>query len=68
MDARSSPFGTNGILRALSPKTLAMLEPHFRKVKLAQGAVLHEAGETLTNVYFPINGMVSMLAARTTAC
>ena len=62
MDARSSPSGTNGILRALSPKTLAMLDPHFRKVKLAQGTVLHEAGETLANVYFPISGMVSMLA------
>lgn len=62
MDARSSPTWTNGILRALSPKTLAMLEPHFRKVKLAQGTVLHEAGETLANVYFPTSGMVSMLA------
>lgn len=62
MDARPTPSWGNGILRQLSPKTLAMLEPHFRKVKLAQGTVLHEAGETLTNVYFPVNGMVSMLA------
>jgi CRP-like cAMP-binding protein len=62
MDARFTPSGTNGILRELSPKTLDMLEPNFRKVKLAQGTVLHEAGETLSNVYFPTSGMVSMLA------
>jgi CRP-like cAMP-binding protein len=62
MDARSGPSGTNGILRELSPKTLAMLEPNFRTVKLAQGTVLHEAGETISYVYFPTSGMVSMLA------
>ena len=62
MDTRLSPIWANGILRQLSPKTLALIEPHARKVKLAQGTVLHEPGETLTNVYFPINGMVSMLA------
>ena len=62
MDARTSPTGANNILRHLSPKTLAMLEPHLRKVKIAQGVVLHEAGETIANFYFPINGMVSMLA------
>lgn len=62
MDARTSPTGANGILRQLSSKTLAMLQPYLRKVKLAQGTVLHETGETIANVYFPINGMVSMLA------
>jgi CRP-like cAMP-binding protein len=41
---------------------MSLLEPHLRKVKLAQGVVLHEAGETIANFYFPINGMVSMLA------
>jgi CRP-like cAMP-binding protein len=62
MDTRVSPIGANGILRQLSVKTLALIEPHVREVKIAQGTVLHEAGETLTNVYFPTNGMVSMLA------
>jgi CRP-like cAMP-binding protein len=62
MDTRPSPIWANGILRALSPKTLALIEPHVRKVKIAQGTVLHEAGETLANVYFPVNGMVSILA------
>ncbi len=62
MDARLSPILANGILRQLSAKSLALIEPHARKVKLPQGTVLHEPGETIANVYFPISGMVSMLA------
>jgi CRP-like cAMP-binding protein len=62
MDARSAPTGQNGILRQLSGKTRALIEPHLCQVKLAQGAVLHEAGEAITGVYFPLSGMVSMLA------
>lgn len=63
MDARSAPMGANGILRILSSKTLALIAPHLRKVKLTQGAVLHEAGAAITSVYFPLSGMVSMLAS-----
>jgi len=62
MDARSAPVGANGILQQLSGKTLALIEPHLRKVKLAQGVILHETAEPITNVFFPISGMVSMLA------
>jgi CRP-like cAMP-binding protein len=62
MDVSVAPVRANGILKALSAKTLALLESHLRKVKLAQGAVLHEAGGTISYVYFPISGMVSMLA------
>ena len=62
MNASPAPMGANGILHHLSSKTLAIIEPHLRKVKLAQGVVLHEAGQTITNVYFPLSGMVSMLA------
>lgn len=62
MDARSAPVRANGIFQVLSSKTLALLDPHMRKVKLPQGTVLHEAGDTISYVYFPISGMVSMLA------
>ncbi len=62
MDARSAPVGTNGILQHLSGKTLALIEPHLHKMKLAQGVVLQATGEPITNVYFPLSGMVSMLA------
>lgn len=62
MDASIAPLAKNGILQHLSGKTLALLEPHLRKVKLAQGVILHEPGDTITQVYFPLSGMVSMLA------
>lgn len=62
MDARAAPVRANGILEALSARTLGLLQPHLRKVKLAQGTVLHEVGETISYVYFPTSGMVSMLA------
>jgi CRP-like cAMP-binding protein len=62
MDARVSSLGTNGILQCLSGKTLDLLAPNLRKVKLKQGTILHKAGEAITDVYFPVSGMVSMLA------
>ena len=62
MDARAAPVGANFILENLSSKTLALIEPHLHKMKLAQGAVLQETGQPITNVYFPVSGMVSMLA------
>src|SRR5476651_270987 len=62
MDASVAPLRANSILKHLSGKTLALIERHLHKMKLAQGLVLHEAGEAITNVYFPLSGMVSMLA------
>jgi len=62
MDASVAPVGTNALLDRLSVKIQASLAPHLRRVKLAQGVILHEAGETITVVYFPLSGMVSMLA------
>jgi CRP-like cAMP-binding protein len=62
MDAKTAPVAENGILQNLSAKTLALIEPHLHKIKLAQGFVLQETGEPVTNVYFPLSGMVSMLA------
>lgn len=62
MNSSSVRAGENGILQHLSRKTLDLLEPHLRHVKLAQGTILHEAGEAITFIYFPLSGMVSMLA------
>jgi CRP-like cAMP-binding protein len=62
MDASVAPLRANGILQHLSSKTLVLIEPYLHKMKLAQGVVLHETGEPITNVYFPLSGMVSMLA------
>jgi CRP-like cAMP-binding protein len=62
MNASAAPYGANGILNCLSAKTLALLEPDLRPVNLPQGTILHEAGEAITFIYFPLSGMVSMLA------
>jgi len=62
MDAKTAPVGDNGILQHLSSKSLAFIEPHLHKMKIAQGVVLQETGEAITSVYFPLSGMVSMLA------
>ena len=61
MDARA-PVGTNSILQHLSAKTFGLIEPHLHKMKAPQGMVLQEIGEAITDVYFPLSGMVSMLA------
>jgi CRP-like cAMP-binding protein len=62
MDTAISSGGTNALLHGLSPKVQALLTPQLRRVRLAQGAVLHDVGELITTVYFPITGMVSVLA------
>ena len=62
MNEASASIGANGTLRRLSPKLHASLSAHMRRVRFSQGAILYEAGETITSVYFPINGMVSILA------
>ena len=62
MDVSVAPVRANGILQDLSARAFALLEPHLRKVKLPQGTVLHEVGDTISYVYFPTSGMVSMLA------
>lgn len=62
MNSSSAPAGENGILQQLSRKTLDLLEPHLRHIKLTHGTILHETGEAITFIYFPLSGMVSMLA------
>ena len=62
MNVATAPVGQNGILGHLSGKTLDLLEPHLRYLKIEQGTVLHEAGEAITFNYFPTSGLVSMLA------
>ncbi|WP_084196955.1 Crp/Fnr family transcriptional regulator [Solimonas soli] len=46
------------LLRAIGVATLA---PQLTKVKLKAGQVLHEAGVTISYVYFPVDALVSLL-------
>jgi CRP-like cAMP-binding protein len=52
----------NRVLASLNRADIKRLQPGLRDVHLAQGAVLHEPGETVQRILFPHVGMVSLLA------
>ena len=52
---------SNLLLAALPHKDFRLLVPHLAVVELPQGAVLHEAGTEVDQVYFPVSGMVSLV-------
>src|SRR5260370_363270 len=65
------PYGTpprqlergrsNRFQAPLSPHDFALLALHLRTVTLERGAMLHDAAEEIERVYFPHNGMVSLV-------
>lgn len=61
-DFRPKP-ATNGLLAALSPDDLGLIEPHFETVALKLRDVLTEPGELIDYVYFPHVGICSVLTA-----
>jgi len=50
------------ILKDLPAVVAASLEEHLTDVELPQSLVLQEAGRPVSQVYFPLSGMVSLLA------
>jgi CRP-like cAMP-binding protein len=56
------PSKPNRFLAALGPNERALLTPHLRPVPLERGAVLYETGDEIEHIYFPHNGMVSLVA------
>jgi len=61
-----TPAGHNGLLQRLSPGDLSRLRPQLKEITLERGAVLHEAGAPIEQVYFPTSGLVSILAVMQT--
>jgi CRP-like cAMP-binding protein len=55
-------IGENRFLKSLRADDLARLQPHLTKTSLPRGEVLHPAGEKIEHVYFPLSGMVSIVA------
>jgi CRP-like cAMP-binding protein len=53
----------NHILRALPQRELKLVQPQLKLVDLEKTAVLYEAGEPLTHVYFPAGCMASYLSS-----
>jgi CRP-like cAMP-binding protein len=51
----------NRILRVLPRAVQESLRGPLRRVTLSMGAILHQPGDPLTHVYFPVSGVISML-------
>jgi CRP-like cAMP-binding protein len=58
----SDPLGENRLLKRISADDLARLQPDIKKVAMTRDAVLHRAGAPIEQVYFPLSGMISVLA------
>jgi CRP-like cAMP-binding protein len=56
----------NRILRQLSPDELKSIEPWLTPVQLQPNTVLHEQGASIGHIYFPLSGMISLLAVMQT--
>lgn len=52
----------NKLLSSLPREQFDLLAPHLTTVSLEQGTVLIEAGDEFEHVYFPLYGMLSLLA------
>jgi CRP-like cAMP-binding protein len=52
----------NSVLRALSPRENRRLLANSQQVSLAYGDILNEPGDRIRHVYFPNNGLISLLA------
>ena len=59
---RSGQGRRNRLLAALTSEDHSLLTPYFKELSLELGWVLHEAGEPVEHIYFPHEGMVSLLA------
>jgi CRP-like cAMP-binding protein len=61
MPAPESP--SNLLLSTLSDGDYALLRPHLTRVRLKQQSVVQEAAKPIQHIYFPLEGMVSLLAS-----
>jgi CRP-like cAMP-binding protein len=63
---KSNPIGENRLLKRLGADDLLRLQPNLKEISMERGRVLHPAGDPIEHVYFPISGMVSILAVMRT--
>ncbi len=59
-------IGENGLLKQLRPDDLASLQPNLKIFSMDCGMVLHQAMSAIDYVYFPLSGMISILAVMRT--
>jgi CRP-like cAMP-binding protein len=58
----AAPARRNRLISALSSADQSMLDPHFEFLSLKNGTLLQEAATPVAQVYFPHEGMISLLA------
>lgn len=51
----------NGLLAALPPADINLLEPHFQEIPFDSDTVLVRTGDELKQVYFPLSGVLAFL-------
>lgn len=56
------PPSENRLLALLPPKDRARLESHLEPIHLRKGKTLYHIGDQITDVYFPVEGMISLLS------
>jgi hypothetical protein len=59
---QSQQLVKNRILGQLSADELKSVQPWLTPVQLQSNTVLHEPGKTIEQVYFPLSGIISLLA------
>ena len=59
---KPTPIGENRLLTQLDADDLAVLQPNLKRVPMERGTVLHPPARPIEQVYFPLSGMVSLLA------
>src|SRR5215204_2048102 len=55
------PQSQNHILNSLPQNIFARMEPHLASVELAFASVIAETGQQVESVYFPYDGVVSLV-------
>ncbi|MGI9056906.1 MAG: Crp/Fnr family transcriptional regulator [Pyrinomonadaceae bacterium] len=52
----------NKILSVLPDSEMDFLAPHFERVNLSPRNMIYQAGDSIPHIYFPNNGMISLLS------
>jgi CRP-like cAMP-binding protein len=61
LDPAVETTGRNRLLAGLAPADFALLAPHLSETTIDQGTVLQDVGQPIKRVYFPHNGLISLL-------
>src|SRR5262245_8603007 len=60
------PLGQNELLASLPAREHEALDGQLKRVQIATGTVLHEAGAPIERVYFPQSGAISLVVELST--